>query len=75
MVDLAIAANFVRELTEEQFSARPRPRREAAAARKDSASRRETAPPRGGPASARREAGSSRRGVRRVLFRLGQVRG
>jgi hypothetical protein len=74
MFDLPIASNFARELTEEQFSPRPRPRREAAAY-KASASRREETSGRGGSVSIRRQAGSSRRGVRRILFRLGQVRG
>ena len=89
MVDLAVAANFVRELTEEQFAEpRRRPRRDAPA--NGSAERRRVAAANGSaepgrrpaanrsaepaaPASQQRERTPSR--MRRTLGRLAQVRG
>jgi hypothetical protein len=77
MIDLAVAANFVRELTEEQFAEpRRRPRRAAAAngsaepGRRPAANR--SAEP-AAPASQQRERKPSR--MRRTLGRLAQVRG
>ena len=65
MVDLAVAANFVRELTEEQFAEpRRRPRRAVAA---------NGASEPAAPASQARERKPSR--MRRTLGRLAQVRG
>ena len=65
MVDLAIAANFVRELTEDQFAPQQRVRRRNAAAH-SAANGADPAPPR-----ARRD--MTRMG--RTLARLAQVRG
>jgi hypothetical protein len=88
MVDLAIAANFVRELTGEQFPEH-HPKHQPAAGRRSGAGRepssaRTTARPAGQIAQARgRRAEGSRRGsagssaaaLRRTLSRLAQVRG
>jgi hypothetical protein len=75
--DLGIAANFARELTEEQFAEpRRRPRRTTATVRAPRAS----VP--GGMSAARRQDRTGGRGVRfgatrvgRTLARLAQVRG
>lgn len=82
MVDLAIAANFVRELTEEQFAEeRRRTRRGAPASRGANrapaavrTSDRPQAPRRQGT-PARRGAGVGATRLRRTLARLVQVRG
>jgi hypothetical protein len=84
MVDVAIAANFVRELTEEQFEERQRtPRRMARAGGRPAASRAAA----GATVNRARVAArlpadaSSRRGrlagtrFGRALYRLAQVRG
>jgi hypothetical protein len=66
VVDLAIAANFVRELTEEQFAEQRRTRRPNGAANRPA---QESAP-------AAREPGRGRTtGMRRTLARLAQARG
>jgi hypothetical protein len=66
MVDMAIAANFVRELTQEQFAEqRQAPRRRAAASRSAKGS---------GPAPREAGRGEGTR-MRRTLARLAQARG
>jgi hypothetical protein len=66
MVDLAIAANFVRELTEEQFAESRRTQRRGAAANRGA----------NGPAPAPRESRERKSTrMRRTLGRLAQVRG
>ena len=66
MVDLAIAANFARELTEEQFAEQTRTQR-----RRGAASRTEN-----GSAAAPRESRERKvTRMRRTLGRLAQVRG
>jgi hypothetical protein len=66
VVDLAIAANFVRELTEDQFAQQQRGRRRAATANRPAA----------GSDPAPRESGRvERRRMARTLARLVQVRG
>jgi hypothetical protein len=66
MVDLAIAANFVRELTEDQFAQQQRGRRRTAAANR----------PRAGSDPALRASGRAERTrMVRTLARLAQVRG
>jgi hypothetical protein len=66
MVDIAIAANFARELTEEQFAQRQRVQRRNAAANR-AANRSQPA----APASQRTE----RTRMGRTLARFAQVRG
>jgi hypothetical protein len=77
MIDLAVAANFVRELTEEQFAEPRRGSRRAAAANGSAEPGRgpvanRSAEP-AAPASQQRERKPSR--MRRTLGRLAQVRG
>lgn len=75
MVDVAIAANFVRELTEEQFAERPRQATRSAAATSSvngSAPARESG--RRGQARDTRTRNETT-GFRRALARLAQVRG
>jgi hypothetical protein len=84
MVDLAIAANFVRELTEEQFAERRHGVRRAAppsrepdgpgSAARESGRNVSAAAPRP-DAPARRDAGFGTTRVGRTLSRLAQVRG
>ena len=66
MVDVAIAANFVRELTEDQFAQQQRVQRRNAAANRTANS---SAP---APGPSRR---ADRTRVGRTLARLAQVRG
>ena len=66
MVDLGIAANFVRELTEEQFAEPRRTRRPSGAAKRAT---KESVP------TAREPGRGKATGVRRTLARLAQVRG
>jgi hypothetical protein len=83
MLDLAVAANFVRELTEEQFAEPRRRRRTAAPGRTgDGAARVTRASARGDTPAARPHDRAGGRGVRfgatrvaRTLSRLVQVRG
>ena len=66
MVDLAIAANFARELTEEQFAEQRRTQRRGAAANRTA----------NGSAPAPRESRERKATrMRRTLGRLAQVRG
>jgi hypothetical protein len=80
MVDLAIASNFARELTEEQFEVERRPAgRGAPASRgaKEAGATARTAGRRrgGGARPARRAAGFGANRLGRTLARLVQVRG
>jgi hypothetical protein len=84
MVDLAIAANFVRELTEEQFAEQRRARRRGTPAGRgaNGAGPAGRAPDRADGDAAPRPASGTRRGggfgttrVGRTLSRLAQVRG
>jgi hypothetical protein len=80
MVDLAIASNFARELTEEQFEVERRPARRGAPASRGANEAGATARTSGGQAPrrrgtpARRGAGGATR-LGRTLARLVQVRG
>jgi hypothetical protein len=66
MVDLAIAANFVRELTEDQFAEKQRIRSRNAAAQRSVD---------GSSASQRASGRTEKTRVRRTIARLAQVRG
>jgi hypothetical protein len=66
MVDLAIAANFVRELTEEQFAEQRRAQRRRAAA---------NGTEKGSAAAPRESRERKATRMRRTLGRLAQVRG
>jgi hypothetical protein len=81
MVDLAIASNFARELTEEQFEVERRPARRGAPASRGANEAGATARTSGGRAP-RRRGTPARRGASfgatrlgRTLARLVQVRG
>jgi hypothetical protein len=78
MVDLAIAANFVRELTEDQFAQQQQGRRRTAAANRIAAANRTAAanrPTAGSDPAPRASRPVERRRMARTLARLVQVRG
>jgi hypothetical protein len=73
MVDLAIASNFARELTEDQFSAARRTQRRHPAA--GAASRSTTRTEASSQAAARARSAEPRSTFARLVTRLVQVRG
>jgi hypothetical protein len=75
MVDLAIASNFVRELTEEQFAESRRKQRARAAAAAHTEGRARVQAPGEDRARSLGPSGIAATALRRVLSRLVHVRG